>query len=245
MQLEPFYSKVAIYSGNQSKIKTEGSLTQEIPLNKEIRQGDSLIPLIFNILMDCIIKEVRGMPGYPLDAWQINLFEYADDIILISNSEDNLQILLHHFSLACEKYEMCINAMKTKVLTVNKWPVRCKLQLRQNVIEQVMTFKYLGENISSDGFLKEVRKQVNKASAISGCLKSYIWKNKYLRRETKVRIYKTVASPIMTYAAETRSDTVKTKQILNVTEMNVLRKIQGKTRWDRVSNAEIRETCRI
>ena len=50
----------------------------------------------------------------------------------------------------------------------------------------------------------------------------------------------------MTYAAETRSDTVKTKQMLNVTEMNVLpRKIQVKIRLDRVSNAEIRETCGI
>ena len=74
-------------------------------------------------------------------------------------------------------------------------------------------------------FLKEeVRKQVNKASAISGCLNSYIWRNKYLRRETKVKIYKTVVRPVMT---ETRSVTVKTKQMLNITEMNVLRKVQS------------------
>ena len=46
--------------------------------------------------------------------------------------------------------------------------------------------------------------------------------------------------PIMTYAVETRPDTVKTKQMLNVTEMNTWRKIMGKTRRDRVRNEEIR-----
>ena len=33
--------------------------------------------------------------------------------------------------------------------------------------------------------------------------------------------------------------------MLKVTEMNVLRKIEGMDKWGRVSNAEIRETCGI
>jgi len=36
-----------------------------------------------------------------------------------------------------------------------------------------------------------------------------IWQNKYLRQETKMRIYKSVIQPVLTYAAETHADTSK------------------------------------
>ena len=84
-----------------------------------------------------------------------------------------------------------------------------------------------------------------KAAPISGCLKDITWKNKYLSLESKVKIYKTAVRPILTYAAETRADTSKTKQLLRTTEMNTLRTITGRTRRDRVRNSSIREECKI
>lgn len=109
-----------------------------------------------------------------------------------------------------------------------------------------MQIKYLGTTISSFGYLEhEVREQTNRASKISGCLNDFIWKNKYLRTNTKVRIYKTVVRPVMTYAAETRADTTKTRQLLEKTEMSTLRRIVGKTRMDRVRSEDIREICNI
>ena len=80
---------------------------------------------------------------------------------------------------------------------------------------------------------------------ISGCLNETIWSNKYLRNEAKVRIYKSNVRPILTYAAETRTDTAKTRQLLEVTEMKALRRIINKTKWDRMRNDRIRELCEI
>jgi hypothetical protein len=51
-----------------------------------------------------------------------------------------------------------------------------------------------------------------------------IWKNKYLHREPKVKVHKSVTRSILTYTAETRADITKTKQILDTAEMSVLRK---------------------
>ena len=50
--------------------------------------------------------------------------------------------------------------------------------------------------------------------------------NKHLRKETKVRIYKSVVRPILTYTAETRPETAKTTQILEAAEMRTLRRIR-------------------
>ena len=51
--------------------------------------------------------------------------------------------------------------------------------------------------------------------------------------------------PTLTYAAETRTDTAKTRQLLEVTEMKTLSRIINKTKGDRVRNDRIRELCEI
>jgi hypothetical protein len=41
----------------------------------------------------------------------------------------------------------------------------------------------------------------------AGCLNDLVWRNKYMRKETKSKIYKATVRPIMTYALETRAET--------------------------------------
>ena len=59
--------------------------------------------------------------------------------------------------------------------------------------------------------------------------------------ESKIKIYKAVVRPIMTYGAETRAAPTKTKRLLRTTEMNTLRAILGKTSFDRMKNIDILE----
>jgi len=66
---------------------------------------------------------------------------------------------------------------------------------------------------------------------MSGCLRQIIWANEYMRKDSKVRIYKTCIRPIMTYGIETRQETNKTKSMLRVAEMKTLRTIMGKQEW--------------
>ncbi|XP_057653819.1 uncharacterized protein LOC130892419 [Diorhabda carinulata] len=117
---------------------------------------------------------------------------------------------------------------------------------RTNPIEQVMQFRYLGIDISSTHDpVKDLRSQINKASALSGYLRDIVWSDPYMRKDSKVRICKTCISPIMTYGMEVREDTNKTKQMLRLAEMKTLRTIVGKTRRDRVRNTDVKEQCGI
>ena len=109
-----------------------------------------------------------------------------------------------------------------------------------------MSFTYLGIQITSYQDLEmEVKHQTAKAIRISGCLNDTIWNNKHLRKEAKVRIYKSVARPFLTYAAETRPETAKTTQILEAAEMRKLRRISNLTMFDREKSDDIREACGI
>ena len=50
-------------------------------------------------------------------------------------------------------------------------------------------------------------------------------------------------SPLLTYAAETRSDILKTMKILEAAEVKILRKILNLTLLDRETNDVIKERC--
>ena len=49
----------------------------------------------------------------------------------------------------------------------------------------------------------------------------------------------------MTYTAETRPETTKTKRLLQTTEMKILRRIAGKTLLDLERNENIRTACNV
>lgn len=228
-----------------TQIRTNFTLTQNLRTKAGIRQGDSLSPLLFNTIMDELIKAVKSTGlGYRMGTQKINILCYADDAVIIAETEDDLQRMLQAFHKQAGKLNMKISIQKTKCMTIAKEPLRCKLAIDNNIVDQIMAFEYLGCKITSTGFLEdEVRKQTNKAAAISGHLNYPIWKNKHLSIETKSRIYKTCIRPVMTYGAETRAETSLTKRMLRTTEMKTLRTITGYTLKDRQRSTDIRNKC--
>lgn len=136
--------------------------------------------------------------------------------------------------MTAERYNMSISIPKTQTLVLTKEPRRCKLAIHDKSIEQV-SFRYLGAHITSNRNLKEeMQKQTIKAAMMSGYLRDIIWRTKYMSLESKVRVYKTCVRPMMTYAIETRAETTKTKHLLRMTEMKILRCNTGNTLRNRV-----------
>ena len=102
----------------------------------------------------------------------------------------------YRFSLVCTKFDLKISSKKTKLLTILKEPLRCKLQLYNQIIEQVSSFTYLGIQITSyQDLCDEVRHQTLKASRISGYLNDFVWSN----RNGTQGIYKSVVRPVLTW----------------------------------------------
>lgn len=66
-----------------------------------------------------------------------------------------------------------------------------------------------------------------------------------MSQKSKTRLYKACVRPVLTYAAETRSETSTTKRMARTTEMRILRCIKGVTLRDRVRSADIREELEV
>ncbi|XP_057653539.1 uncharacterized protein LOC130892274 [Diorhabda carinulata] len=99
-----------------------------MPVSTGIRQGDSLSPILFNIIMDEIIKEVKTAGRrYRMGKHEFKIVCYADDAVVISEDEDILQKLLHRFETVAGKFNMIISKQKTQSFTIAREPRRCKL----------------------------------------------------------------------------------------------------------------------
>src|SRR6218665_3358457 len=73
---------------------------------------------------------------------RITNLRYADDIILIANTMEELQTLMRRLNKAGRKSGLQINTSKTKVMTTTG--ATCQIRINEETLEQVDTFMYLG-----------------------------------------------------------------------------------------------------
>jgi len=100
---------------------------------------------------------------------------YADDGVILAETENDLQRQTNKFHQPSEKYIMSISIDKTKCMTFSNESGKCKVVIDNKPIEQVMSFRYLrADTSSSNNLINDIKSQVNKAATISGCLRDII-----------------------------------------------------------------------
>jgi hypothetical protein len=91
-----------------------------------------------------------------------------------------------------------ISIQKRKAITINEEPIRCRVEIDGKMVGQVTEYNYLDVNIKSSGNLvKEIKTQAQIAAIVAGCFDDLVWTNKYMKKETKSKIYKATVHPIM------------------------------------------------
>ncbi|KAJ4439424.1 hypothetical protein ANN_07548 [Periplaneta americana] len=111
--------------------------------------------------------------------------------------------------------------------------------------EEVEKFKYFGATATNiNDTREEIKRRINIGNA---CYYSFekLLSSSLLSKNLKVRIYKTVISPVVLYGCETWPLNLREEQRLRVFEYKVLRKISGAKRdevtgeWRKLHNAEL------
>ena len=87
---------------------------------------------------------------------------YADDTILMSESNEDLQLMLNEFCDYCKQWKLKVNVQKTKVMVFSKGRLskNLKFYIEDYEIEIVNEYKYLGIIFSKSGSFLKTRKYV-------------------------------------------------------------------------------------
>uniref|UniRef100_A0A803TUI3 Reverse transcriptase domain-containing protein n=1 Tax=Anolis carolinensis TaxID=28377 RepID=A0A803TUI3_ANOCA len=119
-----FYNAIdAIYNNQSAKIIIKGHHSKEFPIEKGVRQGCPLSPLIFIFAMEMLIKSIRNdknLRGTRIKGHEYKIRAFADDVICII--EDPRQ-QIHNWITKIKQFGKLagfkLNKIKTEMLTKN------------------------------------------------------------------------------------------------------------------------------
>ena len=88
---------------------------------------------------------------------------------------------------------------------------------------------------------KEAEARIGSAVQVIGGMNEIVMRRKEMSRNTKLKVLNVVMMPTLMYGCETWSLSKQQQSPLQATQMNVLRRIEGVCRLNRVRNVDIRE----
>jgi len=91
----------------------------------------------------------------------------------------------------------------------------------------VSSFTYLGNVINKEGRISECVKDQIQVGNRAYADNHHVLKSNIIKRSVKMRIYKTLIRPVVTYVSETRTLTKSDENLLRIFERKILRKIFG------------------
>jgi hypothetical protein len=128
----------------------------DITLQRGVKQGDPLSPLIFNLVMEPLLEDLEHMPGYIITgSANISCLAFADDLFLFASDTDKAQDLLDCTVNYLGAHGMTISASKSYafqvVPTKDSWhladPGMERLGERIPPVKADQYLTYLGEEI--------------------------------------------------------------------------------------------------
>ncbi len=107
----------SLYSSVSSCIRINSYNTDWFEVHTGLRQGCILSPLLFNMYINDLALYLKSLNvGVSISDEIVCILLYADDIVLIAESAEDLQILLNALNDWCSTNDMSININKSKVV---------------------------------------------------------------------------------------------------------------------------------
>ena len=188
-----------LYAGQEATVRI-GHGTDWFQIGKGVHQGCLLSACLFNLYAEYIIRNAgleEAQAGNKTAGREINNLRYADDTILMAESEDELNRVLMKVKEESEKVGLKFNIQKTKIMasgSITSWQIDWK------TVETVAIFR--GSKITVDGDCShEIKRRLLLGRKIMTNLDS-ILKSRAITLPTKVHLLKAVFFPVVMYRRE-------------------------------------------
>ena len=108
-----------LYAGQEAIVRTGHGTTDWFQIGKGVCQGCILSPCLFNFYSEYIMRKAgldEAQAGIKIAGRNINILRYADDTIIMAESEEELKSLLMIVKEESEKISLKLNLKETKIM---------------------------------------------------------------------------------------------------------------------------------
>ena len=179
-------------------MRVEGEISAFQKIKRGVRQGCVLSPDLFSLYSEIIMRNIEGQPGVWVGGHNINNLRYADDTVLISENEKDLQQLLNIVESKSKKKGLELNSKKTEVMVISRKeePPLINITINSIKLKQRDHFKYLGALVSSDGRNTEISARIVQAKMTFQKMK-IVLTNSHISIHTRKRTLECYIEPIL------------------------------------------------
>ena len=196
----------ALLTNTESAIKFNGKTTRWFPTKAGIRQGQNDSTTLFALYVNSLADKIKNLNlGIKIGDTEISILMYADDIILIAETQEGLQCMLNELHTWCKRWRMTVNTEKTQIIHFRpKRSLKTKTLFHygSSLIDIVESYQYLGITVN-EHLDKQVMgdKLADGATRALGKLLSKYYLNKGLGLKMYRKFYETCINPIMDYCS--------------------------------------------
>ena len=128
------------------------------PITNGLKQGDSLLPLLFNFALEYAIRTVQvNQDGLKLNG-TLQLLAYADDVSILGRSIHTVKENAKALVVATKEIGLEVNADKTKYMVKSREQtagLSHTMKVGSSSIERVEEFKYLGMTLTNQNSIQD------------------------------------------------------------------------------------------
>ena len=129
-------------------VKFNGVTTDWFDVSMGLKQGCILSPQFFNLFINDLTSRINDLKcGVKFGDEKISILLYADDIVLLSSNEEDLQCMLDLLYEYCRSWKMLLNFNKSKIVHFRPksfLQTAHEFHCGSESIEVVSQYKYLG-----------------------------------------------------------------------------------------------------
>ena len=115
--VEKIYQVIkSMYDGSHAKVKCRHLMSDPINITKCVHQGHILSLLLFDIFTNNLCDDIINVKAPILRYTRISHLLYADDSLLLSTSESELQQNINKVNEFCGWWGLLINPDKSKIM---------------------------------------------------------------------------------------------------------------------------------
>jgi hypothetical protein len=194
-----------MYSQSKSKVRWNGSMSEQFDVTRGTRQGSILSPTLFNIFIDELLENLYQInTGVQIGSHKYNSVAYADDISLFTLTATGLQDMINCCTRYAEEWRLSFGVKKSKCMIIGKQILSedPKFYLGSNVMCNVNNLDILGITFNKSGTADT--HIVNRASSARRAFyKAMSHGVNYpgLSSDVKGHLWRTWVSPVLSYGA--------------------------------------------